>query len=117
MHRSGRAAHSEALSALTRMHSVSTAEDAATTVALATTLFFAVSPDAARDRIALYLLLTLLSFAVALAFIGRITDRFDVGSPNAVAFTGRGRAACAGLLALSPLGPILYPASFAVLVL
>ena len=117
MQPSPRASEPEALIPLLRTHAVSTAADAGITVALAGSLFFGVAPDSARDRLALYLLLTLAPFAVAVAFIGKFTDRYVGASPQALAFTGRARAVLACVLAISPLGVLMYPASFGVLVL
>ncbi|MGQ0825539.1 MAG: hypothetical protein ACT4OX_11045 [Actinomycetota bacterium] len=106
-----------ALTRLTRVHAVSTAADACITVALAGSLFFNVDPDVARSRLACYLVLTLAPFAVASVMIGAVAGRFLGVGPRILAFTGHGRALFAVLLALDPTGLVLYPASFAVLVL
>ena len=47
-----------------RMHTLSAAADGLITVALAGSIFFSIEPDAARWRVALYLLLTIAPFAV-----------------------------------------------------
>ncbi len=108
---------SEPLAALTRVHAVSTAADACITVSLAGSLFFSISVDAARPRLALYLLLTLAPFAIVAPLIGPVTDRFR-GSPSAfIAFTGQARAILALFIAIDLRSLLLYPESFAVLVL
>jgi hypothetical protein len=117
MQPSTRASAPEALTSLLRTHAVSTAADAAITVALAGSLFFGVSPDSTRDQLTLCLLLTLAPFAVAVAFIGKFADRYVGASPQALALTSRARAGLACVLAISPLGVLMYPASFGVLVL
>jgi hypothetical protein len=107
----------EPVAALTRVHAVSTAADAGITVSLAGSLFFSVSVDAARPRLALYLLLTLAPFAVITPLIGPVTDRFR-GTPAAfIAFTGQARAILALFIAIDLRTVLLYPESFAVLVL
>src|SRR5262245_33180725 len=107
----------EPLAALARVHALSTAADACITVSLAGSLFFSVSVDAARPRLALYLLLTLAPFAVVAPLIGPVTDRFR-GTPAAfIAFTGQGRAILALFIAIDLRTVLLYPEAFAVLVL
>jgi hypothetical protein len=107
----------EPLAALARVHAVSTAADACITVSLAGSLFFSVSVDAARPRLALYLLLTLAPFAVVAPLIGPVTDRFR-GTPAAfIAFTGQARAILALFIAIDLRTVLLYPEAFAVLVL
>ncbi|HEX5097085.1 MAG TPA: MFS transporter, partial [Acidimicrobiia bacterium] len=107
----------EPLSALVRVHSISTAADACITVSLAGSLFFAVSVDAARPRLALYLLLTLAPFAIVAPLIGPVTDRFRGAAPAVIAVTGQARAILALFIAIDLRGLLLYPESFAVLVL
>src|SRR5690606_39273788 len=64
---------------LARTQLWSVAGDAFITSALATTVFFNNDPNAPRERVALYLLLTLAPFAVASPFIGPLIDRLACG--------------------------------------
>lgn len=107
----------EPLAALTKVHAVSTAADACITVSLAGSLFFSVSVDAARPRLALYLILTLAPFAVVAPLIGPATDWFRRPHATFLAFTGQARAILALFIAVDIRGLLLYPESFAVLVL
>jgi Major Facilitator Superfamily len=107
----------EPLAALTRVHAVSTAADACITVSLAGSLFFSISVDAARPRLALYLALTLAPFAIVAPLIGPVTDRFRGSPAGFIAFTGQGRAILALFIAIDIRSPLLYPESFGVLVL
>jgi hypothetical protein len=107
----------EPLAALARVHAVSTAADACITVSLAGSLFFSVSVDAARPRLALYLLITLAPFAVVAPLIGPVTDRFRGTPAGFIAFTGQARAILALFIAIDLRTVLLYPEAFAVLVL
>jgi hypothetical protein len=107
----------EPLASLTKVHAVSTAADACITVSLAGSLFFSVSVDAARPRLALYLILTLAPFAVVAPLIGPATDRFRRPQATFIAFTGQARAILALFIAVDIRGLLLYPEAFAVLVL
>ena len=49
---------------LARVHAFSVATDTLVTVSLAGTLFFSIPSGAARDKVALYLVLTMAPFAV-----------------------------------------------------
>ena len=49
---------------LARTHAAAAAGDAAVAISLAGSLFFDISPEAARGKVALYLLLTMAPFAV-----------------------------------------------------
>ena len=55
-------------SRLARVHVLAVAGDTLVTMALAGSLFFSISPHAARNRVALYLLLTMAPFAVVRAW-------------------------------------------------
>ncbi len=103
--------------ALTRTHAVITAADACIAVSLAGSLFFSVSVDAARPRLALYLTLTLAPFAVVAPLIGPVTDRFGNAQRAFLAFTAQGRGILALFIALDLRNLLLYPESFGVLVL
>lgn len=98
-------------------HVVSVASEALVTIALAGTLFFSVSPDAARPRVALFLLLTMTPFAVVAPVLGPLMDRARSGRRFFVVFTCVGRALLAWLMAAHRGNLLLFPEAFGVLVL
>ena len=106
------------LGRLIELHGVNTAGDAMVAVALANTLFFSVPTGEARERVALYLLITMAPFAVLAPVVGPLLDRFRHGRRYAIAATMLVRAfatwALAGAVADNEIS--LYPAAFACLV-
>ena len=106
-----------ALTRLTRLHAVSTAADAGIAVALAGSLFFNVSTDVARPRLALYLLLTIAPVAIMTPLLGPALARIGGRRGGLLAVTGAGRAILAVLLVTNIQTALLYPESFAILVL
>src|SRR6476469_9069787 len=64
---------------LARVHAFSVATDTLVTVSLAGTLFFSIPSGAARDKVALYLLLTMAPFAVVAPLVGPAIDRIRGG--------------------------------------
>ena len=74
---------------------VSAAGDALFTIALAGSLFFNLDPDAARPKVALYLLLTIAPFAIVGPLIGPMIDRLRGGRRAMVIVSGMGRAVLA----------------------
>ncbi len=107
---------SEPLARLTRLHMVSTAADACIAISLAGTLFFDLPTDAARSQVTLYLLLTLAPFAIVTPFLAPAVERLARAPMRAIAGTGWARAGLALAIAMNPLGLLLHPASFGVLV-
>ncbi|MGQ0631159.1 MAG: MFS transporter [Sporichthyaceae bacterium] len=103
---------------LTELSGANAAGDMLVTIALAGSLFFSVSPGEARGRIALYLLITMVPFALLAPLIGPMLDRFRSGRRYALAITFGARA----FLVWSMAGSVesaelwLYPAVFGVLV-
>src|SRR5919199_6111214 len=71
-----------AFSRLAVAHVLSMAGDALVTVALAGSLFFSITPGAARGRVALYLVLTMAPFAVVAPLVGPFLDRSRGGGPG-----------------------------------
>jgi len=102
---------------LVRVHALGAAGDAMITVALAGSLFFSIDPSAARVRVALYLLLTMAPFAVVGPFIGPALDRFRGGRRPMIFAINAGRAFFAFLMISNMDSPLLFPLSFAVLIL
>lgn len=102
---------------LTRTHALAMAGDTAITLALAGSLFFSISPSAARGRVALSLVLTMAPFAVVAPFLGPAIDRSRRGRRLMVVGSCGLRAV--GCLAMAQVldGLLLFPAAFSVLVL
>ena len=103
-------------SRLAVVHLISTAGDTLVTLALAGSLFFSISPTAARGRVALSLVLTMAPFAVVAPFLGPAIDRVRTGRRWMVAGSLAGRAVAAGAMAASLHSLLLFPAAFFVLV-
>lgn len=91
--------------------------DALVTLALAGSLFFSISPTAARGRVILSLVLTMAPFAVVAPFLGPIIDRSRTGRRLIIVLAGLGRAVACAVMARVVDGLLLFPAAFAVLVL
>lgn len=102
------------LGRLIELHGINTAGDALVAVALANTLFFSVPVGEARDRVALYLLITMAPFVVMAPVIGPLLDRVRHGRRYAIATTMLVRAFLAWVLAGAVSGGdlSLYPAAF-----
>jgi MFS family permease len=99
------------------LHAVSCAGDTLVAIGLAGTIFFGVPTGEARDRVALYLLVTMVPFAVLAPLVGPMLDRFRHGRRYALAVTMLGRAVLAWIIAENLVGLALYPAAFGVLAL
>jgi hypothetical protein len=99
------------------LHAVSAAGDTLITVGLAGTIFFAVPLGEARTNVALYLLVTMVPFAVLAPLIGPLLDHVRHGRRYALASTMLGRAILAWLIADQLDQLALYPAAFGVLAL
>ena len=98
-------------------HAFSLAGDTLVTMALAGSLFFSISPTAARERVALSLVITMAPFAVVAPFLGPLIDRSRWGRRALMALTGLGRAAACLAMAQVLDELLLFPAAFTVLVL
>src|SRR5947199_2692245 len=97
-------------------HALSTAGDAFVTVALAGSLFFDISPGAARGRVALSLLLTMTPFAVVAPFLGPAIDRIKGGRRLMVVLSCGGRVLVCLAMAQVVHNLLLFPAAFGALV-
>jgi hypothetical protein len=91
--------------------------DALVAVALADTLFFSVPLGQARDKVGLYLALTMAPFAVLAPVVGPLIDRRRGAYRLAVVTAAFGRALLAGLLSSRTDRLELYPLAFGLLVL
>jgi MFS family permease len=104
------------LAALLGTHALQAGGDALVAIALANTAFFQVSAEAARGKIALYLLLTLLPFSLLIPVAGPLLDRFPHGRRNVLAITTGGRGLVAWTLAGSIASLALYPQALLILI-
>ncbi|WP_432881765.1 MFS transporter [Kribbella sp. CA-245084] len=112
-------ANESGLSRLIELGAVNAAGDTAFAVSLAGTVFFTVPSDQARDRVALFLVLTMAPFALMAPLIGPILDRFRHGRRWAIGATLGVRAFLVWSLASSISGhgsAWLYPAALGCLV-
>ncbi|MEO6349804.1 MAG: MFS transporter [Candidatus Limnocylindrales bacterium] len=106
------------LSRLLELHAFNTAGDAAIAVSLAGTLFFTVPTDDAAGQVALFLVLTMLPFAIVAPLIGPFLDRFRRGRRWAIGATLAVRAFCCWVLAgeVTDESPAFYLAALGCLV-
>ncbi|HET7690161.1 MAG TPA: MFS transporter [Nocardioidaceae bacterium] len=120
-----RASHAEGagdsgLFRLIELHSFNAAGDAAVAISLAGTLFFQVpgGDDQARGQVALFLLLTMLPFAIVAPLIGPFLDRFSHGRRWAIGATMAIRGFLCWVLAgaIADESLTLFPAALGVLV-
>jgi hypothetical protein len=116
-HREGQDAFTASpFSRLAMTHALSMAGDALVTLALAGSLFFDISPHAARGRVALSLVLTMAPFGVVAPFLGPIIDRAKGGRRLMVLIAAGGRAVACVFMARYVHSLLLFPAAFATLV-
>ena len=102
---------------LARTHALMTAGDVAMVVALAGSLFFSISPDAARSKVLLYLLISFAPFAVVAPLIGPFIDRAPGGRRSIIQLTAVGRALLFVVMIFHLDDLLLFPLSFGVLIL
>ncbi|MQA99693.1 MAG: MFS transporter [Actinobacteria bacterium] len=93
------------------------AGDALIALALAGSLFFSVPEADARDRVALYLLLTVAPFAVVAPLLSRTLDRHRGSLRIAAVLTALGRGTFAWWLTTRLDSLLLFPIAFGLLVL
>ena len=94
-----------------------TAGDVAMVVSLAGSLFFSISPDAARSKVLLYLLVSFAPFAVVAPFIGPFIDRAPGGRRLIIQLTAVGRALLFAVMIYHLGDLLLFPLSFGVMIL
>ena len=106
------------LARMIEMHAASAAGDAAITISLAGTLFFQVPTGEARDKVALFLGLTMLPFALIAPLVGPFLDRFSHGRRWAIGGAMAFRAFLAWNLAwaVQTNSILLFPMALGVLV-
>jgi len=101
---------------LARTHGLMVAGDTLVAVALAGSLFFDITPDAARWRIALYLLLTVAPFAVVAPMVGPALDRMKGGRRMLLIASSVGRAVVCAIMIRDVDTLLLFPEAFLLLV-
>jgi len=87
------------LARILELHALSVAGDAAIAVSLAGTLFFTVPTEQASGQVALFLVVTMLPFALVAPLIGPFIDRFRSGRRWAIGSTLAIRGFCGWVLA------------------
>ena len=102
---------------LARIHATSSVGDGLITAALAGSVFFNISPDAARARVAAALIVTVAPFAVITPLIGPAIDRAKGGRRSMMVAANLGRAVVALLLISHIKTLLLFPEALAMLVL
>ena len=117
MQPSGRAAPpSPGLADLVELCALNAAADTLVAVALANTVFFNVPLGEARDRVALYLLITMAPFALLAPVIGPVLDRLH-SRRYGLAATFVFRVVLAWILATRTTGLAVYPVALGTLVM
>lgn len=101
---------------LTITHCLHSAAEAFFTVSMAGSIFFSVSPDAARPRVLLFLVVTLAPFLVMAPLVGPVVDRVRGGLPLVMIATFLTRGLLAALLAEQLRTLLLFPLAFGILV-
>lgn len=104
------------LGSMRRIHALSIIGDTFITVALAGSLFFSISPSAARSKITLYLLLTVAPFAIIAPVIGPILDRKASSRRSLITVSLLVRMVFMFLMARDIKSLLLFPEAFTVLV-
>ena len=102
---------------LALVHVLMTAGDTLLTVSLAGSLFFSISPQAAKSKVLLYLFLTMAPFAVVAPILGPLIDRSRGARRAMVVFSGAARAVVCVLLVGQLKTLLLFPLAFVMLVL
>ena len=98
-------------------HVLLTAGDTLLTISLAGSLFFSISPQAAKGKVLLYLLITVAPFSVVAPVLGPIIDRSQGARRTMVVLSAVLRAAIAVVMAGDLNSLLLFPEAFAMLVL
>ncbi len=100
-----------------RMHGLGAMSDAMLAVALAGSIFFSIDPEAARWRVALYLVLTIAPFAVVTPLLGPLVDRVRGGRRGMIVISIIARGVIAWQMIENLDGLLLFPLAFGLLVM
>lgn len=104
------------LGSLRRIHAYSVSADTLTTVALAGTLFFSISPEAAKSQITLYLGLTMAPFAIVSPILSPALDRGKVARRLVLLISAVVRIVAALAMASNVHSKFIFPLALAVLI-
>lgn len=104
------------LGRLARTHVLMVSGDTLVTVALAGSLFFSISPDAARSQVLLYLVLTMAPFIVVAPLLSPLLDRTRAARRTMVILSALVRAVLCLLMARDLHSLVLFPEAFLVLI-
>ena len=102
---------------LALVHTVFSMGTTLVTISLAGTLFFTISPEAAKGKVVLYLLLTITPFVVVAPALSPLLDRGRYARRTSMAVASVGSAVLVLLMAGDIKGLLLFPEAFGVLVL
>ena len=108
---------SEPFGRLALIHTVFSVGTTLVTISLAGTLFFTITPEAAKGKVVLYLLLTITPFAVVAPALSPLLDRGSYARRTSMAVASVGSAIFVILMAGDIKGLLLFPEAFGVLVL
>jgi len=98
-------------------HVLMTAGDTLFAISLAGSLFFSISPTAAKDKVLLYLLLTMGPFAIVAPALGPLVDRSRGARRAMVVASALGRVVLCPFIARDMHSLLLFPEAFLMLVL
>ncbi len=98
-------------------HVLMTAGDTLFAISLAGSLFFSISPTAAKDKVLLYLLLTMGPFAIVAPALGPLIDRSRGARRAMVIASALGRCVLCPFVARDIHSLLLFPEAFMMLVL
>ncbi len=104
------------LGSLRRIHAYSVSADTLTTVALAGTLFFSISPEAAKSQITLYLGLTMAPFAIVSPILSPALDRGKVARRLVLLISAVVRIVAALAMANNVHSMLIFPLALTVLI-
>ena len=93
------------------------AGDTLVTISLAGSLFFSISPEAAKGKVLLYLLITIAPFSVVSPLLGPLIDRGQGARRAMVIVAAVGRAALCPFMARDLHSLLLFPEAFFILIL
>jgi len=102
---------------LALVHTIFSLGTTLVTISLAGTLFFTISPEAAKGKVVLYLLLTITPFAVVAPALSPLLDRGSQARRSSMVIASIGSAVLVLLMAGDIKGLLLFPEAFGVLVL
>ena len=108
---------SEPFGRLALVHAIFSTGTTLVTISLAGTLFFTISPEAAKGKVVLYLLLTITPFAVVAPALSPLLDRGSYARRTSMAVASVGSAVLVLFMAGDIKGLLLFPEAFGVLVL